>query len=536
MISLSRLLGAATATDDWLASPNAPHLWTLDLAGFSDPLDADAIWDDRTGDQPQVVESQSEQTCRRLRQALHDHRRRVKRRLGNGKFVEEGQVFTDLVLEIPAIAWNDALRVGAGSLEVMIHNLEQRHGEDFSNVLPTSRAPRYVVLPNEQLASGRVRCHFGYGVHVPGPEEVPELELSVLSADGNSGAGFAAWEWFRDGRREQRPVALYPQQDAQVLCPGWPLAPSPWFSDGAGFILLRRESMGGWTGFGDDRHTRFAHRQPATRQHGPRLRFESVRNVDDPGIVVELQAATEIAAQPGIGTLAPSPAALPGLRPYALWLEGFVLPALLDGLAGWSLWLDEHGNPLAGEQLPAAADDSARLSYDGRALSFTPPGGSEAQVLHEFPQYLRYGDAGIELDAPLLTDGLPLLRLPRELRLALDQHEMLLGRFDPACSVAAGSADGQADLLLDLLDQPGSLHWSGRDRQGALGAIGLSRRHLRLRLLGDQLELQPEGKAQVTLLDGQDAIIGALTSEGARLQVGQRLLAGCYLLRFDHDG
>jgi len=74
MISLSRLLSAATAADDWLASPNAPHLWTLELTGFSDPLDADAIWDDRTGDQPQVADSQAEQAHRRLRQAPHDHR------------------------------------------------------------------------------------------------------------------------------------------------------------------------------------------------------------------------------------------------------------------------------------------------------------------------------------------------------------------------------------------------------------------------------------------------------------------------------
>lgn len=540
MISLSRLLGAATATDDWLASPNAPHLWTLELTGFSDPLDADALWDDRTGDQPQVVDSHSEQAHRRLRQALHDHRRRVKKRLGNGKLVEQGQVFTDLVLEIPAIAWNDALRVGAGSLEVMIHNLEQRHREDFKDVLPASRAPRYVVLPNEQLAAGRVRCHFGYGVHVPGPDEVPELELSVLGGDAGaqpgSGTGFAPWQWFRDGRRELRPVALYPQQEAQVLCPGWPLAPSPWFSDGTGFILLRRESMGGWTGFGDDRHTRFVHRQPATRQHGPRLRFESLTNVDDASITVELQAAADPSEQPGIGTLAPSAAALPGLRPYALWLEGFVLPELLDGLAGWSLWLDERGYPLAAERLPAAARDSARISFDGRTLSYTPPGGGEAHPLREFPQYLRHGEVGIELDAPLLNDVLPLLRLPQDLRLALDQHELVLGRFDPAASAAMGGDSAQADLLLDLLDQPGSLHWNGRDRQGSLGAIGLSRRHLRLRLIEDRLELQPEGRAQVTLLGTQNKVIAGLTDDVVRLQPGQRLLVGCYLLRFDHDG
>jgi len=442
-------------------------------------------------------------------------------------------VFTDLVLEVPEIAWNDALRVGAGSLEVMIHNLEQRHREDFSDVLPASRAPRCVVVPNEQLAADRVRCHFGYGVHVPGADETAELELTVSSGEaGESGiaVSFAPWVWFRDGRREERPVGLYPEQNAQVLCPGWPLSPQPWFSDGGGFVLLRRESMGGWIGFGDDRHTRFVTRRPATREHGPRLRFESITNIDDAALTVELQSVDDNTSQADIGTLTPQGAAPPGLLPYALWLDGLVLPGLLPGLAGWTLWLDANGYPLAADHLPASATATAALRYEGSTLYWHAPGVADALELTEFPQYLRYGDAGIELDSALTVAGLPLLRLPQPLRMALDQEELLLGRFDPT-----PGAD-QADLLLDLLDQPGSLQWNGRDRHGVLGAIGLSRRHLRLRLQGEQLLLSAESNSPVTLLDAQGAAMGGLSADGAALSTGQQMIVGCYLLRFDHDG
>ena len=540
MISLSRLLGAASRSDYWLKSPASPHLWTLELTGFGDSLDADAIWDDITGDQPAVVELDSGDAHRRLRQALHDHRRRVKQRLANGKLVEQGQVFTDVVLEVPEVAWNDALRVGAGSLEVLVHNLEQRHREDFKDVLPASRTPHYVVVPDAGLAADRVRCHFGYGVHVPGADETPELEFTVARGDsaevGEPGGamGFPPWVWFRDERREERAVGLYPQQNAQVLCPGWPLSPRPWFSDGAGYVLLRRESMGGWSGFGDDRHTRFVTRQPATRGHGPRLRFESLDNIDEAPLTVELHSVVEPAQQAGIGTLTPAAAPLPGLSPYALWLDGMVLPGLLAGLSGWTLWLDAEGYPLAADRLPAGADAVA-LSYDGERLRARLPGIADALVLTEFPQYLRVGRSaageasGIELDSPLQADGLPLLRLPQPLRMALDQQELLLGRFDPTPGAE------QADLLLDLLDQPGSLHWGGRDRQGVIGAIGLSRRHLRLRLDGEQLLLFPEGNSVVTLLDARGGVMGVSGADGAVLTVGQQMLVGCYLLRFDHD-
>lgn len=530
MISVAKLLRSAAGEKTWLGSPAAPHLWTLELSGFADPLDADGLWDDTTGDQPEVVEVASGDRYRRLRQALHDHRRRVKKRLDNGKLVEIGQVFTDVVIEVPETVWNDALRIGAGGLEVMIHNLEQRHREDFANVLPASRPPRYVVVANPDLAADRVRCHFGYGVHVPGSDEVPELELSVLSARAGEHGGFAPWVWFRDGRREERPAALYPEQNAQVLCPGWPLMPQPWFAGGAGYILLRRDSMGGWGGFGDDRHTRYGGRQPATREHGPRLRFESEDNVDDPAVVIELQSPDDYPDQSGIGTLTPGAVPSPGLSPYALWLEGVVLPGLLPGLRGWTLWLDERGYPAAAERLPREAPGFASLSYDGRQLSYRAPGESadQATALDGFPLYLRYADAGIELDAPISADGMPLLRLPAPLRLPLDAEELVLGRFDPSPGAQ------QAELLLDLLDQPGSLHWSGRDRQGSLGVIGLSRQHLRLQLGTDALSLYPLSSAPVTLFGGREPL-GTLAAEGGRLAVGQRLLVGCYLLRFDHD-
>lgn len=531
MISVAKLLRSTRAESTWLASPAAPHLWTLELQGFSDPLDADGLWDDTTRDQPEVVEVASGVAHRRLRQALHDHRRRVKKRLDNGKLIEVGQVFTDLVIEVSLKVWNDALRIGAGGLEVLIHNLEQRHREDFADVLPASRAPHHLVVANPDLADDRVRCHFGYGVHVPGADEVPELELGVVSADTGGQAGFAPWVWFRDGRREERPVALYPDQNAQVLCPGWPLTPTPWFSSGVGYILLRRDSMGGWIGFGDDRHTRYAGRQPATREHGPRLRFESQDSVDDPAVVIELQAPVDDQAQPGFGTLAPGAAPLPGFSAFVLSLTGVVLPGLLPGLRGWTLWLDERGYPADGERLPRAAAEFARLDYDGRRLSFRAPGqaADQAGQLDAFPVFLRYGDGGIELDAPIVPDGLPLLRLPEPLRLPLEGEEMVLGRFDPTPGAR------QAELLLDLLDQPGALHWGGRDRNGTLGAIGLSRRHLRLRLDGDALTLHPESAAPVALFGAAGEPLGGLPAGGARLVVGQCLLVGCYLLRFDRD-
>ena len=508
----------------WLDSPCAPHLWTLELQNLQDPFNAEGLWDAALGDEPDASDP-SGRRDRRLRQALHDHRRWVKRR-EHGKLVEEGQAFTDVVVMLPKKAWNDQLRLGMTRLEVLIDNLEQAHARDFEDILPAGRAPRYLARPDPLLPPDRVRFHFGYGVHVPAEGEMPLLELLMVENEDAPPRAFTPWVHYRDGQPLERLVGLYADQDAQILCARGPLD-CPWFTpDTPGYVLLRRGARGEWEGFGDDVHTEFLGRRPATREQGPRWVFGSLADVDRPPLILELDAPMEPGAAGYEKTLAPG-GPPPGLRPLALWLDALVLPRLPRELRGWTLWLDPDGRPAA----PDAPRDLA-LSWDGRRLQLS---GRQfpIQTLNP-PETVSLPKGALRLEeAPAGSSGVAMLCLPEPVRLPIERERFEIGRFDPRPGA------NQADLLLDLLDQPGSLRWRGRDLQGSLGNLGLGRHHAALELREDALLVSAAGSLPVVLFDARrHALQAAEPGEDAEPRVlkrGQFLLAGCYWLRFDDD-
>ena len=312
------------------------------------------------------------------------------------------------------------------------------------------------------------------------------------------------------------------------------MRPANWFSDPGGYVLLRRDrSSGVWTGFGDDRFTTFEGQQPATRSHGPLYLFGSRSAIDDPTLRLELQpvpvsTASEAAAG---ATLMPGAGAGPAPLAYALWLEAIVLQTVGRGIRGWVLWLDEAGQPADGSKLARHRDTLPALGFDGRQLGFRAAGEQSFKPIEELPATLSLPQQTLTLAlSPLPGQHLALLYLPTPRRLSLDGDELVLGRYDPATGPSA-----QADIVLDQLDQPGGLRQATPSPGGYLGSLGLSRRHLRLCLHSDgmQLSLYSDSNPAVHLLDENNQLVATLQTldDTAILHPKQALLVGSYLLR-----
>ncbi len=132
--------------------------------------------------------------------------------------------------------------------------------------------------------------------------------------------------------------------------------------------------------------------------------------------------------------------------------------------------------------------------------------------------------------------GVVWLSQPPELALATTDHPtpgpLWLGR-------AGGKPT--PGLCLDFLDQPGSLLWSKPGlTSGSLGQFELSRQQLEAVLNpgADQLEVTPPASgsgAPSFVLDRGFRLLTTLKPGDAtwHLELGQYLLLGCYLLRFE---
>lgn len=208
----------------------------------------------------------------------------------------------------------------------------------------------------------------------------------------------------------------------------------------------------------------------------------------------------------------------------------------LPGVEDWLLRFDA-----AGRMADGAGDDRLRLgsrSADGTLFAGLP--GEKrwiAVAATDGPVDLPLAGGGtLSIHPPVRPAGsFGLLRLRRPIPVALPAGRgLVIGRRDGR--VPDQGPDRAFDrIIFDLLDRPGSLTFAN-DATATLEQVGLSRRHLRARIVNDRLHLSPfESRAAVWHLDPAGAVVGALNpgSGGTLvLESGDGLLVGGYLTRF----
>lgn len=208
----------------------------------------------------------------------------------------------------------------------------------------------------------------------------------------------------------------------------------------------------------------------------------------------------------------------------------------LPGLEDWRLLFDAEGR-----LVDSPGPDRLRLG--GRSTSDTLFAGLPGQAgwipitTADGPVDLKLaGGDTVSVHPPARPAGsFGLLRLRRPIPVALPAGRgLVIGRRDGR--VPDQGPDRAFDrIIFDLLDRPGSLTFAN-DAAATLEQVGLSRRHLRARIVNDRLHLSPfESRAAVWHLDPAGAVVGALNpgSGGTLvLESGDGLLVGGYLTRF----
>jgi hypothetical protein len=477
-------------SNQWLPSPYANLLWRLELIVETPPianLDADAFWSKDAGGG--IVTEKHGKTQRRLRQALTDHCHWTNRQDSqSGKLIKEERTFTDVIACLHPDVYNKALITHEQThINALLHNLAVNHAKDFQASLPKNRKPRYLARPDPRLEKNSVAFLFGPTVYIPDPEE--SIFQIVPSLNGNH-LLLPDLEYWRDGKSHRLPLGFYAGQEFLLLVPeqGEGLITIPGWRSASKetYLLLRRIGADRWTAVLGE-----------TNQHF-NLSKKALAGIWYSAIPLnENQTLTlEIAAQSGAATPQHNPGKtiIFGLTdpdsPYALTLEAVGLPALFRGLRQWTLWLDSKGD-LAPPTTIHGRQQLASLSLNQSGLFFTDESGVSTALGTRIDQLremtLRSATRLTLLPAPEgLAHFIGLLRLSTPDRYPVSETFTTIGRFDP------NSTDNPPDILLDQLDQPGSLIGQGIPPGTTLNNLGLSRRHVQVRVNGDRLEAKLE--------------------------------------------
>jgi len=215
-------------------------VYTLALEGIEDPFDPDPMWDRRYGGGGKVVERITGDRDFRLQAALDGCRNSKFERDEAGRFREANPVFTDIVMWIPEAAWKaDAIR-GGHHMEVVARNLAHLHRGKFRGSLDGDRTPIYTVMPDPELAENVVVFQFGFGVYVPGGDEVLRAEISLRRKEKDEPQTLPEWSFWRSGAQIKRPAGVYEGQESLLITPdnSGPIRTPVWFGEAGGHLLI----------------------------------------------------------------------------------------------------------------------------------------------------------------------------------------------------------------------------------------------------------------------------------------------------------
>jgi hypothetical protein len=574
-------------------------VFTLALSGVDDPFDPDPLWDRKYGGQPAIAERVSGDHDFRLQAALDFCRDLKFARDEAGRFREQSPVFTDVVMWLPAKRWHaDALH-GGHRIEAVATNLAALHKKKFGRSLPGDREPIYTVMPDERLDDDAVAFQFGFGVFVPQERDLLQGTLTLSRAADGTVAALPDWSFWRNGAQIKRPIGVYRGQGSLLITPdaSGPVRAPVWFPSGKGHISVNLNAADSERVYADSQHIVVAKTTTPGREGDPLrtvLRPAGAKD-DKDALVLELtplpvaRAITwndELnikttgrrlrAVEPSTERTAPrtaEPAAdlgngrqsrplsrlLAGRRAgsldeggettpistrYTLRLAGCALLRIdgdrrVEGLERWTIWFDADGYPLRHDDRTADLDRCLALSATAEddRLYYRLPGEADFKPVQVMPCVLttasrRFVDL---LPSPLQEVYLGVVLLRPEVALPLSPRALILGRSNIVPSSA------QPDLPLELLSHPDSLVWqAGSGYAGAkLNSLNLSRRHVALKLVDGQLDLQMiDGKMPVYVLDRDGALSGRLQPDSrdtVRLEPGQQFLIGGYMLRFHEE-
>jgi hypothetical protein len=562
---------SAKSGSGWLGSDE--WLFALKLQNVSDPFDPHPLWESRYSGVNAIAESISGRTDRRLRDVLDAHRCILVKADERGWRVPTPLIFGDVVIRISEAQWNSDIRTGAKKIEILADNLSHMHDEDFGDKLCSPRPPSYAIVPDPALGNDEVVFQFGLGVFVPGPADQLTGQLQLQIKDRSDWMEFPEWTFWENGKPVYRPVGLYegqqflliaPSSDSAAICSPVTKENTPvWFSHGKGRVMLNFISQ---CAFGDGEFVSDGEIIPPYRDNGTICRFHnlhpgSLQTADpDEELLLKIIPFTQpdagdsdaddhgdISARtliPGTDSGASSDCGIftliPGLTEDHLVLEGFALPRIdtpsgrIKGLRSWTLWVDESGQPIA-EPFADASQEAGFLALSATSvqdfLSIREPGKKYFAQVKKFPVSVTAGIQSFQVIAPPIPEKYhAILKLSDLAVFPIEKNPLTLGR---------GRGLGGPDILLEFLANPESLRWQkGQEAKGAyLGAIGLSRRHVQVRVQDGQLRVRAEETSVPVYGLDQNVQLRQTLEKGSpedmALESGEYLLIGCYLLRFE---
>lgn len=508
----------------WLPDDNGGYLYTLNLSGFSDALDAAAIWSAQGG---QTVDS-----SRRLYDALDAHRHILAKThaADAARQEEDPRAFNHVVVWIPKKQWDNQARSGGHQLALMVNNLQANHAEHFKGQLLLDRPPAYCIMPHPDLKPDQVRCQFGLSVFVPSTQDTPLASLHLdCQASEHSPAN---WIFFESGKRITRPFGLYAAQQylqfggtAETSCPPLP----NWFSSQAGYVqlcLVAESDVDEATPYGDGEY--ITNWQSSEGIDAARFDYQTVAQET---LTLSIRLTAALAAQyqgnirRGLTVIGGQPRRAQG----QLWIQGLVLPKLpshAPDMQQWTLCFDDQGQ-LLDSHTPSAA----------LRLTATRQSGVQYQCHGQPPQPLNPPMAlcgNFTCHAPVDSSmQYALLQLPFPLSVPWKGERCTLGRPDGDTRQA-----NKPHISLNVLDQADNLRDStGNPAKTNLNYLNFSGEHLELRFTAGQLRLvHRSSSANTYLLDAQGQLQHTLAPGNLKehtLSPSAQLIAGGYWLRLE---
>jgi len=558
------------------------RLFTLKLQNVTNPLDPYPLWEHRFGGDSSISESTTGSTHKRLKNALDVHRCTAVVADDRGWKAGSKRVFTDVVIRIPNKAYQDDVSLGARKLEIFSDNLAQLHQHDFGNDLCLERFPSYVVIPDTSLRRDEVSIQFGLGVFVPLSKDELCGELYMRLGDQTGWLLLEQWVFWENGLKLFRPAGLYMQQQFLLISPSSRLAAvrppvsesgkEVWLGHNQGYIYIllypgmekHQQVLGDnrvisnpevvthddagattiyrFTDLNLDKHKSAGKDEqlllkidqsvtPAVTREGD-ARKGSVIQMNSRATLLSDKNKKSESASKGLTIIK-------GQKNDQLILEGLALPRIdiqpekIPGLKYWIISLDSSGK-IVNKKTSDVSIFAGTADHD--CLLYHPPGTKKFRVVRQFPFNITDSDGGSFeiINSPLQDKYHGILQFPNPLFHSLHQSVTVVGRNDPNPNA------NQPDIDLGLLDNPATLHWQqGSEPPGAcLDAMNLHRRHVEVRTKNGELhvDLITGGAASVFSLDQEGCLKDTLHPGVAKSMIltpGERLLVGCYLLRYE---
>ncbi len=544
----------------WLGHDD--RLFTLKLKQVENPFDPTALWVSQYGGGRDIVESVTGASDKRLQAALDCHRCSVVRKNPLGWKTRHAMVFGDVAVWINDAVWRRDAQKGGPGAETLEDNLVRLHEEHFGAVLAQDRKPSYVIMPDSALSPDAVVFQFGLGVFIPHAEDRLKAEIYLQIKDQTGWAPLPAWMFRRDTELIERTAGIYQGQQFLIIGPGFQLrslnqvsgAQPVWFDHGQGFIFINLSSKSRANAFGDGEFV--SDGEFTSYEISGKSTVYAFRDLTgtDRQLLLKISDTTVQKAQPtepdafdddlevsmdwGGDTF------VAGIETDRLVIEGVALPRFdapglkMPNLEGWTIWIDAYGQPVRDSFSDSAEKEkllSLTASSDENYLSYRKPGDNVLTRVNDYPLCFTdfHGRSFEVAPSPVPERYHGVLQLSDPVFEPLGQDPVVVGRPAPA------RFESSADIQLRLLMHPESLAFRrGYQRTGApLGAIWLSREHVKVCVQDGQLHvrmdkgsmpvfgIRADGELKWTLQPGD--------KEETVLESGERMLIGCYLIRFE---